>query len=480
MAGVSESSRGGFSNKIGFVLAAAGSAVGLGNIWKFPFEVADGGGGAFVAMYLAFCFLLCFPVMMAEIAIGRKTNKNAVGAFETNGHKNWSAVGKMGVLSGALILSFYNVVAGWAFGFALEMIAGNFEIGANFGQFISDWHINLAFSSVFMFLTIYIVMKGVSGGIEKASKILMPSLLFLILALMGYALTQDGAMEGVAFYLVPDFSEITFDVAFSAMGQAFFSLSLGMGALITYGSYVGKKDNIAHSTAMILLTDVGIAFIAGLMMFAFIYSQGLQGTSGGAGLIFTVLPSAFESLGPVLGRVIGAAFFILLSFAALTSTVSLLEVPVAYVVDEHEVRRSRAVWIVGGLIFLLGIPSMLGNGTVDFFNNFITYSSGKTVNFMTFIENLASDTFLPLGGFFIALYTAWVWRGDNFKKELEQGNPGFGDTILGKYSIFALKFLVPIILGAITMVTISDKFLGLDLLEITRNLINDLIKFINT
>ncbi|NLR94542.1 MULTISPECIES: sodium-dependent transporter [Flammeovirga] len=464
MAGVTDSSRGGFSNKIGFILAAAGSAVGLGNIWKFPFEVADGGGGAFVMMYLCFCFLLCFPVMMAEIAIGRKTNKNAVGAFSANGHKNWSWVGKMGVLSGALILSFYNVVAGWALGFAIEMFSGNFELGKNFGDFVGNWQLNLSFSTVFMFLTIYIVMKGVSGGIEKASKILMPSLLFLILSLMGYALTQDGAWSGVEFYLIPDFSEITFEVAFSAMGQAFFSLSLGMGALITYGSYVGKKDNIAQSTAMILLTDVGIAFIAGLMMFAFIYSQGLQGSGGGAGLIFTVLPSAFESLGPLLGRIIGGSFFVLLSFAALTSTVSLLEVPVAYVVDEFEIRRNRAVWLVGGVVFALGIPSMLGNGTVDFFTNFMTYSSGKTVSFMDFIENLASDTFLPLGGFFISIYTAWIWRGDNFKKEVEQGNPGFSKSFIGNYTIFALKYMAPIILGAITIVTIFNKFLGIDLL----------------
>ncbi|MBD0405261.1 sodium-dependent transporter [Flammeovirga sp. EKP202] len=465
MAGIQDSSRGGFSNKIGFVLAAAGSAVGLGNIWKFPFEVSDGGGGAFVVMYLAFCFMLCFPVMMAEVAIGRKTNKNAVGAFTENGHRAWSALGKLGVLTGILILSFYNVVAGWALGFAIEMFAGNFELGQNFGAFIGNWQLNLVFSSIFMVVTIYIVAKGVSGGIEKASKILMPSLLILILSLMAYSLTQDGAIDGVVYYLVPDFSAITFETAYGAMGQAFFSLSLGMGALITYGSYVGKKDNIVTSTTMILLTDVGIAFIAGLMMFAFVFSQGLQGQGGGAGLIFTVLPGAFESIGPVLGRVIGGFFFVLLSFAALTSTVSLLEVPVAYVVDEYEVRRERTVWIVGAGIFLLGIPSMLGNGTVPFFTEFVQYSSSENpVSFMDFIEDMASDTFLPLGGFLISVYTAWVWRGDNFKKEVEIGNPGFGDSLIGKYTIFALKYLAPFILGSITVITILSKFFGIHIL----------------
>ncbi|MBB6463397.1 sodium-dependent transporter [Flammeovirga kamogawensis] len=468
MAGIknSESSRGGFSNKFGFIMAAAGSAVGLGNIWKFPFEVSDGGGGAFVVMYLLFCFMLCFPVMMAEIALGRKTNKNAVGAFAANGHKKWAGVGILAVLSGSLILSFYNVVAGWALGFAVEMFSGNFSVGSNFGEFVGNWHINLMVSTVFMFITIYIVAKGVSGGIEKASKILMPTLLFLIFGLMAYSLTQPGAIDGVKFYLIPDFSEITFKTAYGAMGQAFFSLSLGMGALITYGSYVGKKDNIVSATSMILLADVGIAFIAGLMMFAFIFSQGLQGQGGGAGLIFTVLPGAFESIGPVLGRCIGGLFFVLLSFAALTSTVSLLEVPVAYVVDEFEIRRSRAVWIVGAVIFLLGIPSMLGNGTVDFFTNFVHYhGSNITVNFMDFIEDLASDTFLPLGGFLVSVYTAYIWRGDKFKEEIESGNPGFATSFMGKYTIFALKYLAPFILGSITIITILSKFFGIHLID---------------
>ncbi|KXX72681.1 sodium-dependent transporter [Flammeovirga sp. SJP92] len=465
MANIQESSRGGFSNKLGFVLAAAGSAVGLGNIWKFPFEVSDGGGGAFVVMYLAFCFMLCFPVMMAEIALGRKTNKNAVGAFAENGHKKWAPIGILAVLSGSLILSFYNVVAGWALGYAWEMFSGNFSVGQHFGEFVGNWHINMATSTAFMFVTIFIVAKGVSGGIEKASKILMPSLLFLILALMTYSLTQEGAMEGVKFYLIPDFSEITFETAYGAMGQAFFSLSLGMGALITYGSYVGKRDNMVSATSMILLADVGIAFIAGLMMFSFIFSQGLQGQGGGAGLIFTVLPGAFESIGPILGRIIGGFFFVLLSFAALTSTVSLLEVPVSYVVDEFEVRRNRAVWIVGFVIFLFGIPSMLGNGTVDFFTNFVHYHGAeKAVNFMDFIEDLASDTFLPLGGFLVAVYTAYVWRGDKFKEEVEKGNPEFGNSLMGKYTIFALKFLAPLILGSITIVTILSKFFGIHLI----------------
>ncbi|MDP4680524.1 MAG: sodium-dependent transporter, partial [Cyclobacteriaceae bacterium] len=267
--------RGAFSNKTGFILAAAGSAVGLGNIWKFPFEVEAGGGAAFVLLYLIFCFVLCFPVMVTEVAIGRKTEKNAVGAFSSLGYKKWNFVGKLGILSGVVILSFYNVVAGWAFGYFIEMVQGNFNIGSNFGGFVSDiWKIGL-YAIIFMCVTAYIVSKGVSGGIERAARILMPSLIFMILALMLYSFTLPHAMIGVKYYLVPDFSEINLRVVGGALRQAFFSLSLGMGALITYGSYLSKKENIISSAAYITFFDVGIAFIAGLMMFPLVaYNSG--------------------------------------------------------------------------------------------------------------------------------------------------------------------------------------------------------------
>jgi NSS family neurotransmitter:Na+ symporter len=368
-------SRGGFSSKIGFILAAAGSAVGLGNIWKFPFEVGEGGGAAFVFVYLIFCFILCFPVMITEIAMGRKTSKNPVGAFNSLGYKKWNFIGKIGIISGFLILSFYNVVAGWAFGYFLEMLSGNFDIGNQFGDYIKDVYKVGGYAIVFMLTTAFIVSKGVSGGIEKASKILMPTLLIMIIGLVIYSLTLPHALEGLSFYLVPDFSKLTTKVIGSAMGQAFFSLSLGMGALITYGSYVGKKDNIVSSAAFITLTDVGIAVIAGMMMFplvAYLTDGTMEGAGQGAGLIFAVLPGAFETLGPVLGVVIGSAFFLLLSFAALTSTVSLLEVPVAYTVDELNMKRGKAVWLVAGVIFLIGLPSLVGNGYSEFFSNFIT------------------------------------------------------------------------------------------------------------
>lgn len=464
--------RGGFSNKLGFIMAAAGSAVGLGNIWKFPFEVGNGGGAAFVMIYLIFCFVLCFPVMITEIAIGRKTQLNPVGAFTKLGFKGWRNVGKLGLISGVLILSFYNVVAGWAFGYFIEMLMGNFGIGEQFGAFTSNIIKVGSYAIVFMASTAFIVSKGISGGIEKAAKILMPTLIIIILSLVVYSLTLEHSMEGIKFYLVPDFSKINLNVIYSALGQAFFSLSLGMGALITYGSYVGKNDNIVSSAALITLTDVGIAFIAGLMMFPLVafMTEGavvefVEGGGGGAGLIFATLPGVFADMGPTLGIIVGSLFFLLLSFAALTSTVSLLEVPVSYVVDEHKVKRSRAVWGVAILIFIVGIPSLIGNGYSHFFSNFITYigASGPT-DFMSFIGHIANDTFLPLGGFLISVFAAYVWKKANLSEEISQGYPNYKGSFVEKYINFAISYLCPFVLGSLFIMTVLSRFFGITLI----------------
>ena len=457
--------RGHFNTRIGFILAAAGSAVGLGNIWKFPFEVGEGGGAAFVVIYLAFCFLLCFPVMVSEIAIGRKTNLNPVGAFKKLGHKNWAFVGFMGVIAGVLILSFYNVVAGWAFGYFLEMIQGNFGIGEEFGTFITDWQKIGIYGLVFMAVTAFIVSRGIHDGIERAATILMPTLFLMIVGLIVYAMTLDGAGVGIEYYLVPDFSEITGEVVYSALGQAFFSLSLGMGALITYGSYVSKKQDIVKSAALITLTDVSIAFLAGLMIFPFVayLTQGtMEGVDGGAGLIFATLPGVFASFGPTLGIVVGALFFLLLCFAALTSTVSLLEVPVSYLVDEKKIKRPVAVWGMAALIFLIGIPSLLGNGSVDSLTQFIHMNKNaewQYVTFMDFVEAIASDTFLPLGGALISIFVAYVWKKNNLNAEIAIGREG-GSQWVAKYIDFAITFFCPVVLGLITVVTILDRFFG--------------------
>ena len=426
-------SRSKFTNKFGFIAAAAGSAVGLGNIWKFPFEVGKGGGSAFLIMYLVFCFVLCFPILVTEIAIGRRSQKSAAMAFRPLGHPNWSVIGILGVFCGVVILSFYNVVAGWVLGYFVEMLLGNFDIGDNFSAYINDIAEVGGYTLAFLIATGVIVSQGVTKGIEKASKLLMPILLVIIISLTIYALTLSGAKAGLTFYLVPDFSKINLNVIYRALGQSFFSLSLGLGALMTYGSYLSRKENIVSAAAMITLADVGIAFLAGLMIFPFVFSQGIQ-PEGGAGLIFMTMPGIFESMGPKLGIVIGASFFLLLAFAALTSTISLMELPVAYLVDKHKVKRKYAVWYAAAFIFLLGIPSMIGNGYSEFFTNFITYvGASQPVNFMDFVTDVASNTLLPFGGLMVSIFSIYVWKRRKLFRELTHGHPNFTKTFVARY-----------------------------------------------
>ncbi len=453
-------SRSKFTNKFGFIAAAAGSAVGLGNIWKFPFEVGKGGGSAFLIMYLVFCFVLCFPILVTEIAIGRRSQKSAAMAFRPLGHPNWSFIGILGVFCGVVILSFYNVVAGWVLGYFVEMLLGNFAIGDNFSAYVNDIAEVGGYTLAFLIATGVIVSQGVTKGIEKASKLLMPILLAIILSLTIYALTLSGAKAGLTFYLVPDFSKINLNVIYRALGQSFFSLSLGLGALMTYGSYLSRKENIVSAAAMITLADVGIAFLAGLMIFPFVFSQGIQ-PEGGAGLIFMTMPGIFESMGPNLGIVIGSSFFLLLAFAALTSTISLMELPVAYLVDKHKVKRKYAVWYAAGVVFLLGIPSMIGNGYSAFFTNFITYvGATQPVNFMDFVTDVASNTLLPFGGLLVSIFSIYVWKRRKLFRELTHGHPTFTQSFVARYIGFSLQYVAPPVLGAIFIITILEIFFG--------------------
>lgn len=462
--------RGGFSSRLGFIAAAAGSAVGLGNIWGFPAEVGAGGGGAFVFMYLIFCFVLCFPVMVTEIAIGRKTEKNPVGAFNALGFKKWNFIGKIGIISGFLILSFYNVIAGWAFGYIFQMAVGNFGVAENFSEFKLQVFKVGGYGLVFMITTAYVVSKGISGGIEKASKILMPTLILMMIGLVVYSFTLENSGAGLSFYLLPDLSEINGTVVYNALGQAFFSLSLGMGALITYGSYVRKDENIVTAAALITVADITVAVLAGLLIFPLLgfITQGNIGNgdmaTAGPDLIFVTLPQVFEQIGPG-GALVGALFFLLLCFAALTSTVSLLEVPVSYVVDEFDIRRKRAVWMVAGLIFLMGIPSLIGNGYSDFFTNFVTYiGADQPTSFLGFIGSVANDTLLPLGGFLVVFFAAYIWKKHNLDDELAKGNPNYKGSFVQKYLNFAVSYISPVILGIIFILTVLGTFFGINLI----------------
>ncbi len=464
------SSRGNFSGRIGFILAAAGSAVGLGNIWRFPYLAGQNGGAVFLIIYLLCVFLLCYPVMVGEIAIGRATTSNAYGAYSKLGGKRWGLLGIFGILTGIFILSFYNVVAGWAFGYFLNISFGEMlrepDFGNFFGYFVNDlidfssWegfrNSNLIFSIVFMVTTAFIVARGVQGGIEMANKIMMPALYVILLALIVYSLTLPNAIEGVKFYLIPDFSEINPQTVFDGLRQAFFSLSLGMGTLMTYGSYLSRKENITSSAAVISIADTSVAFFAGMMVFPLVFSQNMSPTEGPP-LVFMVLPAVFQEMGPVIGRIAGGSFFLLLCFAALTSTISLLEVPVAYFVDQKKASRKTAAWIIAALVFVLGLPSMMSMGMIPSLNQ-LGFYQGR--DFLTFVADMC-DISLTVGGALMCLFISSQWRMHNLNQELVQGNEGYAGSFIQAYINFTIRWVCPLLLGILSILIIIDKFWGI-------------------
>lgn len=445
--------RGNWNSKLGFVMAAAGSAVGLGNIWKFPSEVAGNGGAAFLLIYLISCFAIGFPVMVAEMTMGRNTRKNPVGAFKAlgGGKPFYFIIGLWGITCGVMILSFYNVVAGWTFSYIFEEIAffaGNLEWAAYFGD-VSNGPRNAVLATVIMIVTILIVTGGVSGGIERATKTMMPILVFTIVAMILYVFTLDGAMEGAAVYLVPDLSKITPKLIFAAMGQSFFSLSLGMGALITYGSYLNKKQNIPESAALVTISDFGIAFLAGLLIIPAMYVAQKSGVQiyaengeliASTALVFNVLPELFHSMGGTLGLVFGVGFFFLLSLAALTSTISLLEVPVSYVIDEHGFSRKKAAWSVGGFI---GVISLL-----------ISFD----LNWIDRLDLVFNQIGLPLGGFMTCIFLGYVWKVGSAMEEIEQGYESLQNSFFHKAWPYFIKYICPLMIGTVFAISVYNLF----------------------
>lgn len=457
-------SRGGFSSKFGFIAAAAGSAIGLGNIWQFPYVTGQNGGAAFLLLYIGWILFLGLPIMIGEIAIGRKTRSNPYGAYKALGGKSWALVGLFGIICGIMILSFYNVVSGWAFGYFVNVAFGDLlqkhDYSGFFDYFVHDFTDNLIFSLGFMLITAFIVYQGVQKGIEGAAKLLMPTLFVLLVSLVIYGLTLPNAMDGVRFYLLPDFSLINGASIYSALGQAFFSLSLGMGALITYGSYVGKDDNIISSAGLVSITDTLVSFLAGMMIFPLVFSTG-QSPSEGPGLVFVALPAVFESMGPVLGKFIGSSFFLLLCFAALTSTISLLEVPVSYLVDEKKLSRGKAVIIMAAVVFLVGVPSMLGFGAVDLFTSFVHYE-GASKSVMDVVQDVFYVIGLPLGGLLMSIFIARKWKIENMSEEVSKGYPGYIGSSLETFITVMISYICPLVLGIMFILTILQKFFGIN------------------
>ncbi|RCK47062.1 Na+-dependent transporter [Thalassospira profundimaris] len=396
-----------WGSRLGFILAAAGSAVGLGNIWKFPYMAGSNGGGAFLLIYLALVFTIGLSVMLAEMVIGRLSEKNAIGAFKKLKGGAWPLVGLCGVGAAFTILSFYSVVAGWTIAYMVKAVTGGLSssdpavLGAAFDGFIAGNISPLVYHAIFMALTVFVVLSGIGSGIERASKILMPALFVLLLILIGRAVTLPGAGKGLAFLLQPDFSKVTWNTVSDALSQAFFSLSLGMGAMITYGSYLSKKENIAGAAGWVVLLDTAVAVLAGLLILPAVFAFGFD-PGAGPGLTFITLPAVFAQM--PFGEFFAFLFFLLLAIAALTSSVSILEVVVAYFVDDRGLSRKVASIIMGLIIFVLGIPSSLSNGIMK-----DTTFFGMT--FFNLMDFVSAKLLLPIGGLFISLFVGWVIWG---------------------------------------------------------------------
>jgi NSS family neurotransmitter:Na+ symporter len=433
-----------WATHLGFIMAAAGSAIGLGNIWKFPYITGENGGGAFVLVYLLCIAVIGVPVMLAEFAIGRHTQRNPVGAFARLSGDNplWKLVGFMGVLSGFLIMSFYSVVGGWTLAYILKGMSGEFaQYGSpdvawqNFLSFTGDPLAPVVFSAVFIAFCAYAVYSGVRKGIERWCDVLMPALFIIIVAIMLRGLTLPGAIDGVKFFLKPDFSALTPKAFLIALGHAFFSLSLGMGAMITYGSYVDRQENLWKSAVLVSGLDTGISILAGLAIFPAVFAFGFD-PAAGPGLVFKVLPAVFAKM-PGGAFLWGTAFFVLLAIAALTSGMSLLEVVTAYFVDEKGYRRHVVAIGASLAIFLLSIPCALSFGLLSDVQFF-----GKTV--FDVLDYLASNMFLPLGGLLICLFTAWRWGTEEALKEINAGSVGFSRVWWGRAWGLLVKFVSPV------------------------------------
>jgi len=431
-----------WSSKIAFIMAAAGSAVGLGNIWRFPYVTAENGGGAFVVLYLIVIVLLGFPVMLLELSIGRASQKNPVGAFrKLRPGTPWVIVGFLGVTTGIAILSYYIVVAGWTVGYVLKSITFDLD-PAGFKAFAADIPLQVTYFLLFLVLTIGVVAFGIKGGIERITRILMPLLVGLMVLLIIRSLTLDNAMEGLKFYLVPDFSKVTGKTFIYALGQGFYSLSLGMGAMITYGSYISKKDNLVSSGAYVCLFDTLIALMAGLIIFPALASLGHVHEKG-ATLVFEVLTGLFNEM--ALGAVVAIVFFFLLAIAALTSTISLVEVVTSYLVDERRIPRKKAVWLVAAGAVFLGIPCALSFGGVKVFTNFLPVGDGY-MNVLAVLDFIFGNLALTLGALLMYIFAVYSWKMHNAVDDVLTGCPGVKRwAFLWKWM---LTFVAPIAIGA--------------------------------
>lgn len=440
---MSASERAHFGSKIGIILASAGSAVGLGNIWRFPCQVGENGGAAFILVYILCVLLLGIPVMVSEFIVGREARSNAAGAYEKLAPGTaWKWVGLMGVVSAFLILGYYGVVAGWTLEYLYASITNSLHAGVDssdyFNDFVSHPVRPVLFMAVFILLTHVVIVRGVKEGIERFSKVMMPMLFLIICVLVGCSLTMPGAREGVEFLLKPDFSKVDSNVILGAMGQAFFSMSIGMGCLCTYASYFTKDANLMKTAASVAVIDTLVAVMAGFIIFPAVFSVSGLSVDAGPGLVFVTLPNvfqmAFQSV-PVIGYIFAVMFYVLLVVAALTSTISLHEVATVYVSERFAMERRRAACIVTGGVILMGIFCALSFGLLNDIRIF-----GLTI-FDSF-DFLTAKILMPLGGMLIAIFSGWYL--DRKVVYNQVNNWGSLRFPLFRVYIFLLKYMAPI------------------------------------
>ena len=442
-----------WSSKIGFILSAAGSAIGVGAIWKLPYVTGISGGGAFFLLFILFSLFMGFPLLLAEFVIGRSTQKEAISAYRSLApNSNWHWIGRLGVFTCFLLLSFYSVIGGWiviyiAKGLFGGIISEGADYGSVFNLTIGNPLLVLVAQFVFLAITVLVVAKGIQNGIEKVNKILMPALFGLFIVLIIRSLTLDNAMEGVKFFLAPDFSNITSESVLFAMGQAFFSLSVGVSVMVTYSSYLSKKESLIQPAISIVSMNLVIALLAGLAIFPAVFSLGLEPAEG-PGLLFVVLPAVFDQI--VFGEVFLIGFLALFLFATLTSAFSMLEIIVASIVKEKAEKRTKYAYMIGILIFLVGVPSAL---SYSIFADILIFSK----SLFDSADYLVSNILMPLGVLLISIFVSHKIEKSTLREELLQ-HSRLGATAFNIW-LFIMKYIIPlvIILVFLDITGILDK-----------------------
>ena len=439
--------RGQFGSKFGFIMAAAGSAVGLGNIWRFPYLTGENGGGAFVFIYLCCVLLIGIPLLFNEIALGRMTGKNPIGAFkDTGSNKFWIIGAILSLCVSFFVTSYYGVIAGWTIGYIYTSLMG---VDLSFAEFQSNPAIVIPLFIGFIGLNLLIVTKDISKGIEKASKVLMPILFVLVFIVIIRSVTLDGAMAGIEYYLIPDFSKINASTFLKALSQCFFSMSIGWGIMITYGSYLSKQESIVKSALWIGVLDTTVALMGGLMVFPAVFAFGMEPNQGPT-LVFQILPQIFSEMPG--GNIVGAFFFLLLCIAALTSTISMIEVPGSWLIDEKKWSRKKAAWAVSLAAIAVGIPAALSKGANEYLSNMSLQFSGLTItSFMDIMDFIWGSFFIIIVSLFVCLYVGWVIKPARIIAELNEGSSFFTTVKIGGLTpaqiwTFFIRYICPMVI----------------------------------